>query len=258
LEKRVTHLDANHLKQMNTLLERTDEFIEFFQHTEAKMIQWRHEITQQAAIQKEHLSELKQKLDSIQSFIATSGVDGIRTVAEETLSQSDAYLHSLKNTEQQLLRQIHSHRAELTRITQHAITRITQQTKQAVIALDEKTSLSLTHPHPTAMNDEQMATDAQQMARVDTYATHRAHVPLDGVCSQHPQTRPKFTEWKPLVFALATSLLTAVVFGLYTTDEYPWEMHQHAMNERGAGKVLMNAWPSLSNEEQRKILNRMP
>ena len=40
------------------------------------------------------------------------------------------------------------------------------------------------------------------------------------------------------------------------SNELPWEIHQHAINERQAGKVLMQAWPMLSEEEKTKILGK--
>jgi hypothetical protein len=49
-----------------------------------------------------------------------------------------------------------------------------------------------------------------------------------------------------------------IVFGLYTNNEYPWEMHQQALNERDAGKILLNAWPTLTYHEKNKILYHQP
>jgi len=57
------------------------------------------------------------------------------------------------------------------------------------------------------------------------------------------------------LFAVLTTILTSFVIVLYLSDELPWEMHHQAMNERQAGKVLLNAWPKLTQEEKAKILN---
>jgi hypothetical protein len=55
-------------------------------------------------------------------------------------------------------------------------------------------------------------------------------------------------------FAVLTTLLTAFIVVLYLNGELPWEMHHQAKNERQAGKVLLQAWPKLSQEEKTKIL----
>ena len=55
--------------------------------------------------------------------------------------------------------------------------------------------------------------------------------------------------------AVFTTVLTAFVILLYLNGELPWEMHHKAINERHAGKVLLQAWPNLTLEEKTKILN---
>jgi hypothetical protein len=65
-------------------------------------------------------------------------------------------------------------------------------------------------------------------------------------------------QWQLIVLPLLTTLLTAFALGLYMSDEYPWEIHQQALNERGAGVVLMKAWPILSQQEKNKILSIKP
>ncbi len=64
--------------------------------------------------------------------------------------------------------------------------------------------------------------------------------------------------WQLIVLPLLTTLLTAFALGLYMSAEYPWEIHQKAQNERGAGVVLMKAWPILSQQEKNKILSIKP
>ncbi len=55
-------------------------------------------------------------------------------------------------------------------------------------------------------------------------------------------------------FAVLTTILTAFIMVLYLNGELPWEMHHQAKNEREAGKVLLQIWPKLSQEEKNKIL----
>ena len=238
-------MDAEQLKQLNTLLTRTQEFIDFFNCAEVKMIKWRHEITQQANCQQEQLNHLKVELDRMQEVISETGIECFRTVAEETVSQSNDYLHSLKNTEQGLLRLIEGHRAEITRLTQHAITKITQKTTQAVNTIDSKVSTTNTLP-------------------IVNQFIEKTVEPIEDTAEPIPKIMDKKdphlknTQWRLVTSTLITSLITAFIFGLYTTDEYPWEMHQRATNERSAGKILLAAWPLLTQQEKSKILYRVP
>jgi hypothetical protein len=235
--------DVEHINLLNTLLARTNEFIEFFNHAEAKMIKWRHEITQQATLQQQQLNLLQTELEQMQTFISESGLNCFRSAAEETASQSDEYLQSLKSTEQQLLRQIHGHRAEITRITQHALSQITQQTTHAVTQLNEKLSLSTAAQITCNPHTFEVTTKSEELSQTGTpelVLPNRVH------------------SWRAISLTMVTSILTALIFGLYTTDEYPWEMHQQAHNERGAGKMLLSAWPTLTHQEKRKILYRVP
>lgn len=240
------HLDAEHFNLMYRLLERTENFIEVFERAETKMMTWRHEISQQAIAQQTQLETLKGEMDKMQKIIAEAGLDSFRIAAEETVSQTDDYLNSLKNTEQQLLRQIHGHRAELTRITQHAMTRITQKTSQAIELLEEKLSSQAPEPFPPVML-EQIPKDAEPEEK---------EVCLENTATDIPQR--KSSEWRSATLTLVTSLITVIVFGLYTNNEYPWEMHQQAINERDAGKILLNAWPTLTYHEKHKILHHEP
>ena len=234
------HQNDVNLTAHHTLQEHTKEFITLFETAETKMTQWRQEITQQANTQQEQLNDFKAELDRMQNVISEAGLQCFRTMAEETISQSDDYLHGLKDIEQQLLRQIHDHRAELTRITQHAMTRITQKTSQASNVLDEKLS------HQDAIQFNQLAHRSFEKRKPTT------------PCPMKPtnNSTSKDRTWQPVSLTLVTTLVTVLVFGLYTNDEYPWEMHQQATSERGAGKVLINAWPSLTHHEKNKILNR--
>lgn len=50
------------------------------------------------------------------------------------------------------------------------------------------------------------------------------------------------------------TILTAFIVVLYLNGELPWEMHHVAQNERQAGRMLLQVWPKLSQEEKTKIL----
>ncbi len=233
------HMDRKDFTPLMTLLDRIDEFNVFFEQTATTMSEWRQEITQQASSQQAQLNAVKAELDRMQQVISDAGLECFRLAAEETVSQGTDYLQGLKNTEQQLLRQIHDHRAELTRISQHAMTLITKKTSQVTSFIDKQLS--------------------QQN---DILLKPIMHQQMKDICppiAENPLTEApnlKHVEWRAVSLTLVSSLITALIFGLYVSGEYPWEMHQQATSERGAGKALLNAWPTLTHHEKNKILYR--
>jgi hypothetical protein len=67
----------------------------------------------------------------------------------------------------------------------------------------------------------------------------------------------KRVQWHSVALTVFTTMVTAFVISLYVSDEYPWETHRHAVNERGAGKVLISVWPKLNQQEKLRILGSL-
>lgn len=236
------HTDSKETKKLSALLERTEAVMADFTKLEHHLKEWRQEMSAQTALYKEQMNEIKTEIDRMQTIISEAGLECFQTAAEETLSQSDTYINGLKHTEEQLLRQIHDHRAELTRMIQHAMTRITQKTAQAIALFDEKFEKKLSN------------FDAKQFNQIAHESCQHVEKSANAVIGQGRKLLKHF-EWRSVTLTLATSLATALVLGLYTNAEYPWEMHQKAINERDAGRVLLEAWPSLTHLEKNKILH---
>lgn len=119
------------------------------------------------------------------------------------------------SVQQKLLHQMKIHQQELAQLTQQAISKIEEQGSQAITHIEQSAQ-------NTMVNSEKSLNKYQ---------------------------------WHSIVLSLLTTLLTTFALGLYMSDEYPWEVHQRALNERGAGIVLINAWPKLSQQEKTKILS---
>jgi len=97
----------------------------------------------------------------------------------------------------------------------------------------------------------------QAISKIETQSTHAiTNLEQSGqntiVKSAHSLSR---YQWYLIVLPLLTTLLTTFALGLYMSNEYPWEVHQRALNERDAGVALLNAWPQLSQQEKTKILS---
>lgn len=234
----MSHANANDLKRINNFLEKTQAFIDYVETTEEKMKEWREEMAHCTETQKAQLDAISGELNRMEKVLSETSLQSFRVAAEETVTQGEDYLTTLKHTEQQLLRQIHDHRAELTRITQHALTKITLKSTQALGLIDER----LSQYDPNQFNQI-----AKKSCKEVEKSAHQV-IKTGGKLL-------KYFEWRAITLTLITSLTTALIFGLYVNDEYPWETHQHAINERGAGKVLLDAWPSLTHHEKTKILH---
>lgn len=242
------HLEAEHLTLLNTLLNKTEKLVEYFSHAETRMNIWRHEIIQQATCQQTQLTSLNAELNRIETLLSEINFDPFRIAAECETSQENEYLDSLKHTEQQLLRQIHDHRAELTRITQHAMTQISHTITQAASAIDERVSEHFPSSAPDLMHAPTQSSTEDLAPSIDEPMKQKAI----------PFTSPKYRKWRSVTLTLVTTLITAIIFGMYANNEYPWEMHQQATSERNAGRILLHAWPSLTHEEKSKILYKTP
>lgn len=124
-------------------------------------------------------------------------------------------IESHASLQQKLLLEINMHHQELVQLSRQAISKIEEQSAQAIA-----------HVEQSAQN-----TIVKSEKSLSRY------------------------QWHSIVLPLLTTLLTTLALGLYMSDEYPWEVHQRALNERDAGVVLINAWPNLSQQEKAKILS---
>lgn len=63
--------------------------------------------------------------------------------------------------------------------------------------------------------------------------------------------------WKNLMFVMFLSLVVVLITGLFIDDEWPWESHKTAVKERVAGQALLEVWPTLSLNDQQRILSNV-
>ena len=236
------HINEQDVTRLKELLHRTGEFIAYFEVSEAKMIEWRQDIEHQAAVQQKQFEQqshfLQNELNSLQEILTQLELTRFQSTTENTLNQGKEYLLAVKKTEQQLMRQMNHHQRELTTLTQHAIAQIIQHGSNTVALIEEKLSQYdlLRSSRSTTETCEQIEQSTQTAFLNNRKLLHSFH-------------------WHSIALALFTTLISAFSIGLYISDEYPWEVHQQVQNERGAGKMLMNAWSTLSQQERAKILS---
>lgn len=125
----------------------------------------------------------------------------------------------------------------LSLITEKSLAQISQHSEQLIHHLDSQ--LSQYSPHHFQRIAQESCDYVKQAAND---AVHKSNRLLHTF-----QMRFNF-------FAVFITILTAFIVVLYLNGELPWEMHHVAKNERQAGKILLQAWPQLSQEEKKKIL----
>jgi hypothetical protein len=233
-------LKEQDISRLQELLHRTSEFIGYFELTETKMMEWRQDIDHQARAQFEQLQAIKNELNTFQQMLTQAGLKRFRAEAEHTLHQGKAYLLKIQKTEQQLIEQIKAHQQELTHMTQNATHLISQHSNQVI----EKISHHLSHYDP------------QHIDRIVNDGCSKIEQSSLGALVKN-KSLLKRVQWHSVALTVFTTMVTAFVISLYVSDEYPWETHRHAVNERGAGKVLISVWPKLNQQEKLRILGSL-
>ncbi len=164
----------------------------------------------------ERINENEQELARLTELMRQTGeFIAYFELADTKMIEWRQNLENQASVQQTLLHQIKMHQQELIHLTQQAISNIEQQGSQAINNIEQSAQ-------NTIVKSEKSLSKYQ---------------------------------WQSIMLPLLTTLLTTFALGLYMSDEYPWEVHQHAQNERGAGVVLMQAWPKLTQQEKIKILN---
>jgi hypothetical protein len=72
---------------------------------------------------------------------------------------------------------------------------------------------------------------------------------------QHVDILVRSFHWKNLVLVVLLSILVSIIVSLYIDDGWPWQVHSQVAKERQAGKILMNSWTQLSQNDQLAIEN---
>lgn len=228
--------------KLKELLRHTGEFIAYFELAETKMTEWRHDIEQQAHTHQhkaqQQLQNLHNELDALQEVLTQAGLARFRLAAEKTLEQGEEHIESLHKTSEVLLSDINEKHQDFIKLMEENIAQIQQYTTLAIESVDSQLK------HYDAQLFRRVASEScEQVERVATNAINKSERLL------------RSFQWRSITMALITTVFTSFAIGLYLSNEFPWEIHQHAMNEREAGKALINAWPALTQEEKAKIVS---
>ncbi len=225
------------LVRVKELLNRTGEFIAYFELAESKMISWRQEIEMQATHIQHQSGLLIQELYSIQSQLSEIGVADFRATAEKALTQGKLNLDCLERSCLQFTDHLQTNQEQIRTLTNDSIEKIDKHINQT------------THNIATQLAKY----DAQHFKRIAIESCdHVEQVANNAIAKSNKLIH--LLKLRLGLFSVILTLFTAFIIALYMNDESPWEIHNQAMNERQAGKMLLKAWPNLSQLEKEKIL----
>lgn len=234
-------IDNKDLLKIKELLARTGEFIAYFELVENKMAEWRVELeekaTEQDTLFKKQIQAIQLELGSIQETLTMAGLAKFRLQAEESLKQGQAHLKALDKFKNEFIENMIAEKDELKAMTQTGLLHIENHTKQSIHAIDSKLG----------------AYDVEHFSKTANESCTEIEKTANNAISTSTKLLKHF-HWRTAGLSMVITLLTALTVGLYMNDELPWEIHKHAMNERQAGQLLMNAWSKLSQKERLKIL----
>lgn len=229
--------DQQDLATIKELLRHSSEFIAYFEIAESKMLEWKQDLEEQSTHITQQQEQLHKELNTINNSLSEAGITRFRISAEHSLAQGEAHLKSLEKNTDLFMEQLNQKHEELSYFTQQCIEKIEQQSRKAV----EHITNELKHY------------DVSQFHRIANESCVHVERIAQATVSKSKKLLGLF-QLRYGLFAVFTTVLTAFIVALYLNDELPWEMHHKAVNERQAGKVLLDAWPSLSKEVKAKIL----
>lgn len=232
------HIQQDDLVRIKELLRHTGEFIAYFELADSKMIEWREEMQQQASRLHQHSQMLQNELGSLHDLLSQAGTTRFRVIAEKALSQGEVQLQILENSCNQLTENFQDQQEQLELLTQQCIIRIEQHTTKAAQAIAAQLAKYDAHQFHRIANES-----CDHVERVANNAVSKSNKLL------------RMFQMRSGLFAVFTTIITTFVIVLYLSGELPWELHHKAINERHAGKALLQAWPNLTLEEKTKILN---
>ncbi len=192
------------------------------EETERKneMQTYRHEFNSQ-------IHEVKNILGEFQEMMTSVGVARFRVSALEALQQGREHLALVREQNDVFTRVTDEKINHIDKVTEEAEKRITRLLRSLRIEYFKK------------LVDD----GCEHVEQVSTTAAQRVNHIV------------KWFHWEKLGIAVAIALVVAIVMGLFTNDEWPWETHQRVVAERSAGRILLSAWPHLSKQEKTDIQN---
>ncbi len=230
--------EADKLKRLS---KRAGLFIAQFEVAQEKIEFWQQSASEWSLKQQQRvesqLAAIEKQSNAMAELMTDTGAALFRITAEKNLQQGKQHIEALdalfknqqKNFESQQKKLdaiVGTHMSEM----RSAESRVAKKIQNFVAQLNVEEMRELADTSRTAI--EQTSAEAIFQSRKLLRRFHWKHITL--------------------VFTVMT--FNTLLMGLYLSDEMPWEVHQHAAQERMAGQALLNSWPSLPEAIKHEIL----
>lgn len=171
------------------------------------------------------LSDVRQTLQDMQSFMTQAGVARFRVSAERVLAEGQQHLALIHEATERFQKISENSCHTLQRVSENSADWIAEAVKS--LQIEKFRSLIF-----------------ENVDRVEN--TSRTAI-------QRIRKLSRWFQWEKLGIALAVAVIVSLLTGLFVNDELPWETHSKVVTERNVGRMLMQAWPKLSLEEKERI-----
>lgn len=222
-------LQSDELERIKSLLKHTGEFIAYFELADSKMVHWReeieHEVHQQHHRIEQQIQQVQHAINQLDEALTQAGIARLRLGLEQALHEGKNHLQEIQRAGSAFQTQ-----------SKLILNRLQEQSEHHLLAL---------------RHDIQNYTDQFKNNQTDL----QAPILED---PSHKQAKPSVYSWFNAAVSIACSVLSAIGLALYINGELPWESHKHAQAERKAGKILLRAWPVLTQDERERIVNIPP
>ena len=217
--------------EIQRLLREMANFIALYETIEEKIVARESAIENKILLTEKvvnhQLNIINASLADFEGLMTEAGATRWETTAQNILNQGQAHLA--------ILRAISN---DVSKTLQENI----NQLHQASIQANDNISFAT----KTFRTDEFKQTTTESCHKIKTAANSAIRTLVSLVRNFH---------WKNITMLFTLTLMVITTTGLYINAEWPWEIHQDVVNERKAGKILLNAWPYLNAAQQQNINN---
>lgn len=234
--------DINRIKDF---VKHSAEFIAYFELADTKMQDWHAKIEadiyEQEQRHEAQISAIEAQVTAFEELLTQAGVARFRVQLDAMLEENNQQIQNLHSVCETLEARFNEEQQRHMEFISNATRSLDAYCESAIMKINTQLAqYDADHFRRTA-NDS-----CDQVEKVAQKAIAHSNKAL------------KTLQWRQLGLAIVASVLTAFTIGLYVSDEWPWELHQQAMNERDAGKLLIKVWPQLSTEDKHKIIGYDP
>jgi hypothetical protein len=222
---------------------RMAEFVAHCELAENKLNTWMQAVTQtietHQTVLDTQVQQMQQATREAEEVINYFNTAKLKLNVETTLTKTQEQIEALETLGQQYVNALQGCNEEFQKIATKSFERLDRASAYTIKNISDALN-------SFRLSDFQRYTEQSCESIKETSRAAIAHMR-----QQH-----RWFHWKNLGLVAAVTLFVTLSMGLYLNDELPWEIHKRVAMQRNAGEALLNAWPSLTQAEQKKIIEQ--